>query len=133
MRAKIMVFAWNPDTSHGFVNLFRQLSKLWSGLNAHPKYTCSFRRREKPIPAKLEVKCIALHVGERSLDLLNSRLWLFPDKFERDMQRFWPDPARIRGETPDAIHESLNATANYIVDVQSNKDAHLHQLPSDHI
>jgi hypothetical protein len=40
------------------------------------------------------------------------------------MQRFRPNPSRIRSEAANAFHEGLNLLPDSVVNVQSNEDSH---------
>jgi hypothetical protein len=50
--------------------------------------------------------------------------WPFADEFQRDMQGFGFDPARIRSEALYALDKRCETLANWVVDVEGYEKAH---------
>ena len=120
-----MVFFGNSESGGDVVYFLCQRRKFRAGFDSDPENARRLSRREKTVPAKGEIKSFGLNASQRVLDLLYNLDRLFADELQCYVQRFRTNPARIRCESANPFHESLKGFANSILDVESNKYAHL--------
>src|ERR1700733_2015948 len=127
MRTEGAIFFRNSEGSHFFVNRGCQRSQSRAGFQANPEDACRFRRRKESISAELN---FSSQSAQGMLDLLDRRFGLLANEFQRHMQRLWFQPARIRSESVYTLHETGDACADGVVNVESNEEAHKQLLAS---
>jgi len=127
-----MVFLGNPESEGGVVDGFGERWKLWPGFNSDPENAGGFCGGEESVAVERDLDRFGLDPGKRTFDFFRRLNWLLAYEFQRDMQRFRTDPARVRGEPAHTFHEALNALADGIVDVEGNENAHL-ALSNQHL
>ena len=97
------------------------------GFQADPENTCGLRRGEESVPTERNFADGHENARQGLLDVLHGRVWLFSNEFQCDVQRFRPDPARVRSEVTDSLDESAEPLADGAVDIECDEEPHSKQ------
>jgi hypothetical protein len=73
-------------------------------------------------PADCTAQCL--------LDLVNRLRPLLANELQSHMQRFRPNPPRVRSESANAFRERLNPLSDPVVNVESNEESHSRSKPN---
>ena len=126
MRTIRPVLARNAEIGDGRIDAFGQRGQFGAGMNSDPEYARSLRRREESVSANANFERSLLSTPTQTfsnrLDLLR---FLLSDEFQRDVQRFWTNPARIRRETLNALEEARDTASDFRVEIDTNEYSHL--------
>src|SRR6266550_6090654 len=119
-----MIFPGDPECMRGRVDRCRQITQLRNRLDAHPEHARCLGGWEESVAPKDDFKLARLYASQCSLDVVHRLRRLLANELQSHMQRFRPNPPRIRSKAANAFHESLNPLSDLVVNVESNEDSH---------
>src|ERR1700730_6976492 len=131
-----MRFFRNVEFCQHVIHDCGERTEVGPGFDSNPEHSRRTRGGKESIATNADFDRAPLNRFQRALDFLDLVLGFLADKLERDVQRFGPHPSSIWSESTYAVQERGDASANIVVDIESDKKAHrkssLHQLPAHH-
>src|SRR5579859_2657348 len=113
MRSKSALLFFNPQRKQGFFDASGGEGKMLIRFHSNPEDAGRPGSGKEAGAAKADLRL-------RSLDLI-----ALPNKFERDVQRCGGDPAHLGRKAAHSFHETQNALADRVVEIDGDKKTHL--------
>src|ERR1700686_4980832 len=137
------VFARNAEFGCRNVDALGQFRQLRSSVNSDPEYARSLRSRKKSISSSPNFERAAFDSPQAFGDGLDPLGQLFSDELQCNVQRLRTHPASFGREALDAFEETLDAGADFRVEIDADEYSHLlnisalhhrlQQRPADHL
>src|SRR5579859_27941 len=123
MRSKSALLFFNPQRKQGFFDASGGEGKMLIRFHSNPEDAGRPGSGKEAGAAKADLRLRSLDLAQLFLDGLE--LIALPNKFERDVQRCGGDPAHLGRKAAHSFHETQNALADRVVEIDGDKKTHL--------